>query len=381
MRKKVLLLGYVRKNIGDDLFIAMLLNRYKELDFILRIDNEYYYEPFSKYKNCSIIVTKDDILKQDMSNISACIYVGGSIFIEYDRSVAYRKVFNQFIKNCKDNGIPFYYMSSNFGPYKTQDFYDLCEEAFSFVDGITFRDKNSYNTFKHIDNVKYVPDLVFGLGIRKGRKIKNSVGISLVDLSLPVRGEKANKIDSKYCLMLKNNIEKFIDEGKEVYLFSFCEHEGDLRTIDRILDFMGDSYQARVNIIDYTGKSGDLYYFVKLYSRMEKTICTRFHSLVMSLVFKHELMVVSYSDKLNNLLDDLGYNFDVVNIDEKIGELVINDSDFRVIDDKTLNKFKKEALRHFESLDNSLKIKRKSNKLKIKRNTLRSKIYDKLTNK
>ena len=30
MRKKVLLLGYVRKNIGDDLFIAMLLNRYKQ---------------------------------------------------------------------------------------------------------------------------------------------------------------------------------------------------------------------------------------------------------------------------------------------------------------------------------------------------------------
>ena len=135
------------------------------------------------------------------------------------------------------------------------------------------------------------------------------------------------------------NEEKFIDEGKEVYLFSFCEHEGDLRTIDRILDLMDDYYQARVNIIDYSGKSGDLYYFVKLYSRMERTICTRFHSLVMSLVFKQELMVVSYSDKLNNLLDDLGYDFDVVNIDQKIGKLVINDGDFKVIDKKILNKF------------------------------------------
>ena len=174
--------------------------------------------------------------------------------------------------------------------------------------------------------------------------------------------------------------EKFIDEGKEVYLFSFCEHEGDLRTIDRILDLMDDSYSSRVNIIDYTGKAGDLYYFVKLYSRMEKTICTRFHSLVMSLIFKQELMVISYSDKLNNLLDDLGYEFDVVNIDNKIGKLVINNDDFKVIDDKTLNKFKREALRHFESLDKSLKIRRKSKKLKIKKNTLRSKIYDKLIN-
>jgi colanic acid/amylovoran biosynthesis protein len=222
---------------------------------------------------------------------------------------------------------------------------------------------------------------VFGLGIRKGRRIKNSVGISLVDLSLPVRGEEANKIDPKYLMMLKNNIEKFIDEGKEVYLFSFCEHEGDLRTIDRILELMGDYYQARVNIVDYTGKSGDLYYFVKLYSRMEKTICTRFHSLVMSLVFKQELMVVSYSDKLNNLLDDLGYDFDVVNIDSKIDKIVINDSDFKVIDDKTLKMFKREALRHFESLDKNLKLRKKTKSLKIKKNTLRSSIYDKLTKK
>ena len=378
MRKKVLLLGYVRKNIGDDLFIAMLLNRYKELDFLLRVDDEYYYEPFSKYKNCSIIVTRDDILKQDMSDISACIYVGGSIFIEYERSISYRRAFNKFLKISKESGIPFYYMSSNFGPYNTQDYYDLCEEAFNFVEGITFRDKSSYNTFKHINGVRYAPDLVFGLGIRKGRKIKNSVGISLVDLSLPVRGEEINKLDSKYLLMLKNNIEKFIDEGKEVYLFSFCEHEGDLKTIERLLDIMDDSYQTIINIIDYRGKDGDLYSFVKLYSRMENTICTRFHSLVMSLVFKQKLMVVSYSNKLNNLLDDIGYEFDVVNIDQKIDKLVINDSDFRCIDDKTLSKFKKEALRHFESLDKCLNLKRKSKKLKIKRNTLRSKIYDKL---
>ena len=51
------------------------------------------------------------------------------------------------------------------------------------------------------------------------------------------------------------------------------------------------------------------------------------------------------------------------------------------MDDKTLNKFKREALKHFENLDRSLKLKRKPNKLRIKRNTLRSNIYDKLINR
>ena len=54
------------------------------------------------------------------------------------------------------------------------------------------------------------------------------------------------------------------------------------------------------------------------------------------------------------------------------------DYDDVIIDDKTLKKFKREALRHFESLDNSLKLKRKPKKLKIKKNTLRSKIYTSL---
>ena len=33
-------------------------------------------------------------------------------------------------------------------------------------------------------------------------------------------------------------------------------------------------------------------------------------------------------------------------------------NDFKVIDDKTLNKFKREALKHFENLDRSLKLKK-----------------------
>lgn len=376
MKKKVLLLGYVRKNVGDDLFIAMLLTRYKNVQFLLRTDDISYCEPFKHYNNCDFLITKDDILKQDMTDICACIYVGGSIFIEYDKSLKYRENFNKFLKNCKSDGIAFFYMSSNFGPYKTQEFYDSCMEAFSIIEGITFRDKKSYEEFSQVETASYVPDLVFGLNIRKGRKIKNSIGISLVDLSLPVRGKAVNDIEPKYCNMLINNIINFVNNGKKVYLFSFCEHEGDLRTIDKILLSLNDKERQSVIVVDYKGTIGNLYDFVHLYSRMEKTICTRFHSLVMSLIFKHELVVVSYSNKLNNLLNDLEYDFKVVNIDENIEKIYFKDSEFKKIEAKVLNSFRTKAINHFSKLDNVLDMKKKKRKLKIKKSSFKSRIIN-----
>ncbi len=376
MKKKVLILGYFRKNVGDDLFIAMLLNRYKNIEFIIRIDKEFYFEPFKRYKNCTMEINTQDILDQDMSYIDACIYVGGSIFIEYANSLDYRKKFNQFLQNCKNDNIPFFYMSSNFGPYKTQEFFDSCCEAFSIIDGITFRDKNSYKLFENIENAKYVPDLVFGLHIRKGRKIKNSVGISLVDLSLPVRGEKVNKIEPKYLNMLKNNIQKFIDEGKKVYIYSFCEREGDVETINKIETLLDDKYKGKLNKILYTGKPGELHTFIHQYSRMEKTICTRFHSLVLSLIFKQELFVVSYSNKLDNLLQDLNDDLNAVNINNNINKLILDDSSFKVVNESILNSFRSRAIEHFSFLDKSLGLKNKSNKLKIKNRSIKSRIID-----
>ena len=109
---------------------------------------------------------------------------------------------------------------------------------------------------------------------------------------------------------------------------------------------------------------------------MEKTICTRFHSLVMSLIFKHELVVVSYSNKLNNLLNDLEYDFKVVNIDENIEKIYFKDSEFKKIEAKVLNSFRTKAINHFSKLDNVLDMKKKKRKLKIKKSSFKSRIIN-----
>ena len=377
MNKKVLLLGYVRKNVGDDLFISMLLNRYKKIKFILIVDKISFCDPFLNYKNLEIYETSENILKDDLSNISACIYVGGSIFIENENSISYRKTFNKFIRKCKKLDIPFFYLSSNFGPYKTNEFYNLCRSAFKNIKGITFRDKNSYEKFKNIASVRYVPDLVFSLSLKKGKKIKNSIGISLIDLGLPARGEDLNSLELKYLAMLKNNIEKFINMGKEIYLYSFCEREGDLRFIKKLLGEINEYYLKKIKIVEYNGENDNLYKFIRMYSRMEKVICTRFHSLVMSLVFKQEIAVVSYSNKLDNLLEDINYDFNIVKIDQNIDKIIIKMDSFKKIDKKILKNYRKNSVGHFKMIDDSLKFRKLNNKVGIKKLSLKNRLNNK----
>ena len=40
--KKVFIMAYLRKNFGDDLFVHMLLEKYKNLEFYIKYDNHDY---------------------------------------------------------------------------------------------------------------------------------------------------------------------------------------------------------------------------------------------------------------------------------------------------------------------------------------------------
>ena len=65
-------------------------------------------------------------------------------------------------------------------------------------------------------------DLLFSYKIDDIEKEKNSVGISVIDLEL--REDLKHK-EEEYIKFLVRNIEKFLQEGKNIYLFSFCKEE------------------------------------------------------------------------------------------------------------------------------------------------------------
>ena len=99
INKKILLLGYMRRNLGDDLFIAMLLNRYKDIEFVVRETSPKYSEPFKNYKNFSVVKAEGKLVDFDTKDYVACVYIGGSVLAETKNGMTNQKTINGFLEN------------------------------------------------------------------------------------------------------------------------------------------------------------------------------------------------------------------------------------------------------------------------------------------
>lgn len=343
--KKIFIMAYARANLGDDLFICMLLKRYPKAQFYINIKDIKYAKAFENVDNINIIKSDDETFNRN-TDYDAYIYIGGSIFMEGGKVYNLDEGCLEFMKKCKKNNIPFFYISSNFGPYYTDKYFNLVKETFKNCTDICFRDKYSYELFENIESVRYAPDVAFNYKqSNKIDKIKDSIGISLIDLS--TRENLLNK-EEQYINMISNNIENFVRLGNEVYLFSFCEYEGDEQGIDKVLARLSNEYKNKVNVIKYNGNITE---FLEKFNSMEYMICTRFHSMILSVVFKQKFCVISYSDKINNVIDDLNLCKNYLELKDISPNVILDKPKFSEIKDIDLDNIVKMSEKQFEKLD------------------------------
>ena len=131
--KKVFIMAYLRKNLGDDLFVKMLLEKYENIDFYIKYDKHEYLDVLKKYKNLHVLYGKDtdeELHSTDVNEYDAYIYIGGSIFMEGGLSYNLSEKFYDFVRRCKENNKPFCYISCNYGPYKTEEYFELSRNNF-----------------------------------------------------------------------------------------------------------------------------------------------------------------------------------------------------------------------------------------------------------
>ena len=272
--KKILLIGYAKKNVGDDIFISLFLNRYKNYKIDLYCPKRFS-APFKSDEDINVINAdfffNDDV---DIDQYALCIYVGGSIFKENKYDFRMKEWLLKFILKCKKKDIPFYFISSNFGPYITDEYFNMAKKIFK-NSIVNFRETYSNNLFK---GTNYIPDLVLSMNFKPRETIKDTVGVSLINLYSKQRGE-IDKYYFNYMRFLKNNIEKYIEEGKQVYLFSFCSYEADDKAITTLYSDIKSKYWDKIKIVNY---DGNLNKFLDIYSSMEYMLGTRFHSMILS---------------------------------------------------------------------------------------------------
>ena len=336
--KKVFLMAYLRKNFGDDLFIKMLLEKYKNIDFYIKCDKNEFIDILNKYDNLHVLYgmdTDEELYNSDVNEYDAYVYIGGSIFMEGGSSYNLSEKFYDFVKRCKENNKPFCYISCNYGPYQTPEYFELSKKDFKECTDICFRDLYSYNLFSDIETVRYAPDFAFSYKTPKVEKQKDSIGITVINLN--IRNDLKDNND-KYMKFLERNIKNYISIGKDVFVFSFCKHEGDEDTIEEILKLFPN--ENHLHVVKYTG---DIDEFLKQYNSMEYMICARFHAMILSSISMQKIYVMSYSKKIDRVIEDLDLDLPVLHINdiEKNYDLLLED--FKLVNNDKIKKISKDA--------------------------------------
>ena len=349
--KKISIMAYLRNNLGDDLFVSELINRYPNVKFYIEVIDLKYAKAFEKNNNVEISVnSQENFQKIDVNKYDGYVYIGGSIFMEGGQVYNLDETCLEFTKKCKMLNKPFYYISSNYGPYQTQRYFDLSKETFENCTDLCFRDKYSYELFKDINTIRYAPDVLFAYDIGECKKEKDTIGISVIDLDIR---EKLRYKECEYIKFLVNNIRYYLKNKKEVYLFSFCKIEGDEKAIKKILEKIDESDKNSVHIINY---NGNINKFLNVYKKMEYMICQRFHSLVLSYICKQKFYVISYSKKIDNIIEELNLCNEFIRMEEITSNKIIRENLFFNVEEHCLKDIKENAMKQFEKLDEFLKI-------------------------
>lgn len=348
--KKVFIMAYARKNLGDDLFIKMLLDKYKEVAFYIKVKQDEFLNKHKQYQNLHVLEgedTAEELYKMNVEEYDAYVYIGGSIFMEGGKVYNLTSKFYDFVKRCKEKQKPFCYISSNYGPYQTEEYFNLSRKNFKACTDICFRDQYSYHLFKDISSVRYAPDFAFSYPLKKQEKIKNSIGISVIDLG--IRNDLEEK-KNKYVELLIHHIEKYIQLGNTVYIYSFCEYEGDEVTLNKILETFKNN--RKIIGIRY---DGDIDKFLNLYSKMEYMICARFHAMILSTIARQKMFMISYSNKIDYVIEDLNLALPVIHFQDLSDDMTMNLEDFRDVKEEKILKIIKESRKQDKVFENCIR--------------------------
>ena len=350
--------AYSYLNLGDDLFVKILCDRYPDTKF--KIVTHYLYKSaFEKIENLEVIVQPryiDTILsminkrfsfnnyfaRKFIKNSDITIHIGGSIFIQ---TTDWEKRHKEYEKDI-NNSEKFVVLGANFGPYNNPEYKKLYEKSFSEINDIVFRDQKSNDLFPKLENKRLAPDIVFSM--KSTVEIEESQSVVIVLINLENR-EELSEYKNDYESKLIEACEAFNHNNTRVTLMGFCDGEDDQSAIDRIqnrLSFTANEYLYQGNIDEA----------LHILQEAKGIIATRFHAMVLGWIYGKPVYPIAYSGKMTNVMNDLDFdnNYctipDIKNIDiDEIVDFINNYEEFDI------SKTRQEAEKHFLFLDQILK--------------------------
>ena len=341
--KRVFIHAYTEQNLGDDMFIKYLCNRYPEVDFYLSC-KDYYAAAFNKICNLNIL---DEFKYSRSMNFDLQIVIGGSIFMQSVNKNIFEKYASD--KKIKIPNIPTYIIGANFGPYKSKIFRLLYKHWFKSIDGIVFRDEYSYNLFR-FSNMRWAPDILFNYDF-PDLVTKKIISVSCIKQNR--RSGLSNYNEELYFKKLAEILEIYSRLGFSINLTAFSTVQGDDIAAKTIYNLL--SIQAK-SVAEISVYQGNIDRFLKQILSSAYIIGTRFHSIILGWNAGIPVFPICYNSKSKNAISSYGFKGNYIDIDK------ISETDFQYIDlNRTIGTgvdikdLKNEAENHFLILDKVLK--------------------------
>lgn len=339
VKMRVYLFACIEKNIGDDLFVKLLCERYPDVDFIIKSSAEYgtlsqipnlHFSKLFEYWQRFTNATPRNPVKKLAANIlrvlctlvlprgDVGVYIVGNVF----RNLNYKgwedsRWFRDRIALVKQ----FYLISTNFGPYNDVRWKEDFERIYPRMADVCFRDKASYELFENLPNTRYAPDAVISLGMQSGNTVENKrVIISPIDCALRQRSEKLNNAASSYESKIAAAAKRFLSEGYTV-TFLNSQAEQDRPACNRIMEQL-DS--PNVEVVDY---DGNLEAVFELYQNSCCAVATRLHTIILAWLHNIPVVPIVYDIKVANLLKTCGFSgkqYDIYTMDEVSADDILN---------------------------------------------------------
>lgn len=315
--KRVFLYAYDHCNLGDDLFVHAITMRYPNVQFYLWSDKNNR-KTFQRIPNLKAL-DKNGTLIQMLHRLrpslvpryrgwlenrcNAVVYIGGSIFMEYEN---WEQILTWWEYEAKNR--PFYVLGANFGPYKSEAFRNKLADIFCDAKDVCFRDRYSYKKFCDVSTIRYAPDILFSYPMPKVAAVKKQLFVSPIDCSSRGEGETSlSAYEEHYIATLSRLLKHYLNDGYRLVLASFCKEEGDERAIRKLLISLGlDEKDERIIILSYNGTNAGT--LTAALSESEYVIATRFHAAILALAAGRPVFPIVYSDKTLHVLEDIDFS-------------------------------------------------------------------------
>lgn len=359
--KNIMVYAYTKFNLGDDLFVKILCDRYPNTNFVLYAPRKY--KILFKEKGNITIIPSDSIIIRGINfafrflkimnffrriiakRCDAAVYIGGSLFIQGEK-------WREDIKNIKNLRVAnnfFFLLGVNFGPFNEKEFYLEYKKIFKEYTDICFREKYSYDMFNDLSNVRMADDVVFQLSSVGGDYTQNINNI-VISVIKPSRKGLGNYEDIYY-KKIKDIAIYYIGRGYKVTFMSFCEEEGDKDAIEEIQSLIPKVYLNHVTKFLYKLSIEEALDVIK---KSSIVIATRFHSMILGWIFNKPVFPIVYSKKMTNVMQDVGFKgiyTDFNKIDSLEPEEVFEYMETNLID---VSNQVRNSEKHFEKLDEYL---------------------------